>query len=224
MNTPLFIVFEGLDGSGKTTQAKKLHQWLEQNNTPTLLTREPGGTPLAESIRALLVQGTPESMTGMTEALLFNAARHEHLEKIIKPALDDGKIVVCDRYFGSTLALQTASGMNEEVLWTLHNIAQKNKLPDLTIFLTGDVERLIDRANARENGRTETAENRFEEKGMDYHKKVKSGFEKHMTWDHVVHISVEDENGNMRSIDDIFDDVKTATIKRLKTLATKKVA
>ncbi|MEO0337089.1 MAG: dTMP kinase, partial [Pseudomonadota bacterium] len=101
-----FLVFEGLDGSGKSTLIKKLHQKLQDLKVPTVLTREPGGTELAEQIRELILKKEGEAPVAMAELLLYEASRAQHVEKLIRPSLQKDNWVICDRFFGSTLAFQ----------------------------------------------------------------------------------------------------------------------
>lgn len=145
----MFITFEGCEGSGKSTQARLLSAHLESIGKNVLLTREPGGTEFAEKIRALILQGDgiPDPMT---EFLLITAARRDHINNLITPALKEGRIVICDRFFDSSLAYQgAAKGLDIGVMKELHKIACEGFLPDLTFILDVDYETASSRIKAR---------------------------------------------------------------------------
>lgn len=144
----MFVTFEGVDGSGKSTQAKLLVEWLEAEGHDAILTREPGGTPVGEAVRNLLLHG--EEMTPWTEAALFAAARSEHVARTIRPALEAGRIVVCDRYLDSSVAYQgIARGLGEEYVRELSLTVTGRLLPDLTFLLLVDVDAARARVQAK---------------------------------------------------------------------------
>ena len=166
-----FITFEGIDGSGKSTQIRKLAKFLEDNGFDIIITREPGGSVGGEEIRSLLLQGEVDRWSAETEILLFTAARRDHLERIILPALQDGKIVICDRFTDSTRMYQ---GMRGPKLRDLVDKLTKEVIncdPDLTIIIDIDPEISLERAKSRK-----TAEERFEDFGVDLQKKMRRGF------------------------------------------------
>ena len=166
-----FITFEGIDGSGKSTQIRKLAKFLEDNGFDIIITREPGGSVGGEEIRNLLLQGEVDRWSAETEILLFTAARRDHLERIILPALQDGKIVICDRFTDSTRMYQ---GMRGPKLRDLVDKLTKEVIncdPDLTIVIDIDPEISLERAKSRK-----TAEERFEDFGVDLQKKMRRGF------------------------------------------------
>ena len=133
----MFITFEGIDGSGKTTQAALLAGWLREEGREAVLLREPGGTPLGERVRELILDG-PE-MTAWAEAALFAAARVELVELVIRPALDQGATVVCDRYLDSSLVYQgVARGLGVEAVYELNLAVTGGLLPDRTFVLLLD--------------------------------------------------------------------------------------
>lgn len=168
-----FITFEGGEGVGKSTQVKILAEKLSETGIDVVLTREPGGSPGAEEIRALLVKGSTDKFAPMTEALLHNAARAEHLEKTVKPALDAGKWVISDRYADSTLAYQGyGQGVDMNILLDLHRVATGDFWPDLTIILDGNE---LDRATAREEENSDK-EDRYERMGDDFHATLQKSF------------------------------------------------
>jgi dTMP kinase len=165
---PLFITFEGIDGSGKSTQARLLAESLGDN---ALLTREPGGSPGAEEIRALLVEGDPARWSPQTEILLFTAARRDHLEKTILPALEAGKTVVSDRFADSTRVYQGVARADlRATVDRLHSL-MIGREPDLTFIVDMDPELALDRGLARKSG-----EDRFEDFGLDFQQALRAGF------------------------------------------------
>ena len=169
--TGLFISFEGIDGSGKSTQARLLAEHLRSTGREVVLTREPGGSPGAEEIRALVLQGDPERWSAETELLLFTAARRDHLERTIRPALARGATVICDRFADSTRMYQGLSrGDLRGAVDTLH--AQMIGVePDLTLLIDMEPEAALSRAKARA-----TAEERFEDFGLPLQQKMRAGF------------------------------------------------
>ena len=166
-----FISFEGIDGSGKSTQIKKLARFLETLDFEVIITREPGGSVGGEEIRNLLLQGQVDRWSAETEILLFTAARRDHLERIILPAIDDGKIVLCDRFTDSTRMYQGMRGPNLRNLVDMLNEKVINRDPDLTIIIDIDPEISLKRAKSRK-----TAEERFEDFGVELQMKMRKGF------------------------------------------------
>ena len=159
----MFVTFEGVDGSGKTTQAELLAGWLREQGRTVLLTREPGGTPLGERVRQLLLEG--EEMGAWTEAALFAAARAEHVERAIVPALERGADVVCDRYLDSSVAYQgMARGLGEERVRELSLIVTRGLLPQRTFLL------LVEPAAAR--GRSSGDRDRIEREADAFMERV----------------------------------------------------
>ncbi|MCI2394583.1 dTMP kinase [Aliiroseovarius sediminis] len=166
-----FISFEGIDGSGKSTQAKLLARALEDKGRDVILTREPGGSPGAEEIRRLVLEGDPDRWSAQTELLLFTAARRDHLERLIDPALQAGKIVITDRFADSTRIYQgTRSGDLRAMVDKLHELMIARE-PDLTFLIDMDP----DTGLARAKGRGGTEE-RFEDFGADLQRKMRAGF------------------------------------------------
>ena len=166
-----FITFEGIDGSGKSTQTKLLAARLQDEGYDIILTREPGGSEGAEEIRDLVLQGATDRWSAETEILLFTAARRDHIERTILPALIQGKIVICDRFADSTRMYQGISRGNLRTLVDqLHHLMIPYD-PDITILIDMDPEIGLKRAKARA-----TSEERFEEFGLDLQKRMRSGF------------------------------------------------
>ena len=174
-----FITVEGGEGAGKSTQIRRLAAWLDRQGIETVTTREPGGTPGAEAIRALLVTGEPDRWDATTEALLMTAARRDHAEKVIRPALQRGAWVLCDRFADSTAAYQGyAGGLPLDGLAGLaglYRFAVGDLTPDLTVVLDLPVAEGLRRAGARASARS-TAESRFEERNLQFHEAVRDGF------------------------------------------------
>ena len=167
-----FITLEGGEGTGKSTQVARLAAWLGARGVGVVTTREPGGSPGAEMIRKLLVEGPVERWDGMTEALLHFAARRDHLRSTVWPALDRGTWVVSDRFADSTLAYQGhGHGVERSVLDRLYAVAVGDFRPDLTLVLDLPIEIGLARA-ARRRG----AETRYESLPADFHARVRAGF------------------------------------------------
>lgn len=172
MNRGLFITFEGGEGGGKTTQSTLLYETLNKRGVDVLRTREPGGTPGAEQIRQLLVQGDAVSWEKMTELLLHYAARVEHVAKQVKPALASGKVVICDRFTDSTLSYQGyGHGLGKPIIEMMRCLTLGNFQPDLTFILDLPPEKGIGRANSRQG-----TDNRYEQMGLEFHARVREGF------------------------------------------------
>ena len=165
--TGLFISFEGIDGSGKSTQVKL----LAEKFTDPVITREPGGSPGAEEIRALLLTGDTDRWSAETEILLFTAARRDHLETTIQPALSAGRTIICDRFADSTRVYQGATrGDLRATVDTLHT-AMIGREPDLTIIIDMDPATALARGLARGSG-----EDRFEDMGLGFQETLRHGF------------------------------------------------
>ena len=170
-NKGYFISFEGIDGSGKSTQIQKLAEFLKGRDFDIVITREPGGSKGGEEIRNLLLQGNVDRWSAETEILLFTAARRDHLERIILPALEEGKIVICDRFTDSTRMYQGIRGVNLRNLVDILNEKVIKFEPDLTIVIDINPEISLKRAKSRK-----TVEERFEDFGADLQMKMRKGF------------------------------------------------
>ena len=166
-----FITFEGIDGSGKSTQIQKLAEFLEARDFDIVITREPGGSIGGEEIRNLLLQGNVDRWSAETEILLFTAARRDHLERVILPALEKGKIVICDRFTDSTRMYQGMRGVNLRNLVDTLNEKVIKFDPDLTIVIDINPEISLARAKSRK-----IVEERFEDFGVDLQMKMRKGF------------------------------------------------
>ncbi|MCL6283929.1 dTMP kinase [Ruegeria sp. 2012CJ41-6] len=167
----LFLTFEGIDGSGKSTQARLLADVLRAQGCEVLLTREPGGSAGAEEIRRLVLEGDPDRWSAETEILLFTAARRDHMERTILPALAAGQIVICDRFADSTRMYQGLSrGDLRALVDQLHEL-MIGREPDLTLLIDMDPETGLARAKGRQG-----SEERFEDFGPDLQKRMRQGF------------------------------------------------
>lgn len=168
----LFISIEGNDGSGKTTVVKHLSEALQKLNVPVVASREPGGIRISEKIRDLILDPNNTEMSPSTEALLYAASRSQHIDEKIKPALDAGKVVICDRFVDSSLAYQGyARGLGIDAVYGINLFAIKDAIPDLTIFLEIDNETAQKRVEDRGNL------DRLELENNQFHLKVKEGYE-----------------------------------------------
>lgn len=166
----MFITFEGPDGSGKTTQARMLVEYLQARGYPVIYTREPGGTEISEQIREVILSTRNLAMQNETEVLLFSAARAQIVAELIRPALAAGKIVVCDRYYDSTLAYQGYGlGLDLEALRAITKFATRGLVPDLTFYIDVPVQVGLER---RHQGET----NRLDQKNVEYHMRVREGY------------------------------------------------
>ena len=172
MKKGLFITFEGNDGSGKTTIANLVVHTLEELGYDVLYTREPGGIRIAEDIRSIILNPEYTEMDPMCEAMLYAAARRQHLIQKVLPALDEGKIVICDRFIDSSLAYQgSARGLGIQEIYDLNQFAVKGYMPDLTLFLKVDLETGLARVQSR------GAMDRMDQESYDFHIKVAQGYD-----------------------------------------------
>ena len=166
----IFISFEGIDGSGKSTQVRFLLDYLRKKNKNTILVREPGGTNISEEIRTLLLKNRKERLTPKAEALLMTASRNQLIDQKIIPSLNKGKIVIADRFSDSTLAYQGGGrGLNVKWLIELNKFATNNIYPDITFYLDIPPEEWKKRNLLKKN-------DRFENAGYDFQKKVREGY------------------------------------------------
>lgn len=173
-----FITFEGGDGSGKTTQLKALESYLTARGKSCLSTREPGGTSLGELIRQVLLEVSKQPITSPTELFLYLADRAQHIHEVIIPALEQGKIVLCDRHTDSTLAYQGyGRGIDLGLLRSLNDIASQGIKPDLTLLFDCPAEIGLSRT-ARRQSHTASGRNedRFEREKIEFHERVRAGF------------------------------------------------
>lgn len=167
-----FISFEGGEGAGKSTQVRRLAERLRAKGREVVVTREPGGSPGAEALRTLLVSGSVDRWSPTTETLILYAARRDHVERVILPALEAGAFVLCDRFFDSTRAYQgAAGGVSKSFIGLLEEAVLEGLVPDLTLVLDLDPADGLRRAERRGEGAT-----RFEEKGGGFHERLRAEF------------------------------------------------
>ena len=200
-----FITFEGCDGCGKSTQLKLLSDYLAKENVPHIFTREPGGGKISEAIREILLNGKNAEMTDDCEALLYAAARMQHLADRVEPALAEGTLVVCDRYVDSSLAYQAyARGLGVDFISQINAQALKKYRPDVTVF----IDLTPEAAFLRKHGADEN--DRLEQAGMAFHKRVYEGY-KTLAAQEPDRIAVVDGN---KTPQEIFADVLQILRKR----------
>ncbi len=169
--TGRFITFEGCEGSGKSTQIRLLSEKLKNAGIPHIVTREPGGSEIAEKIRSIILDGKNTAMCDECEALLYAAARAQHLREIVQPALEAGTLVLCDRFVDSSLAYQGyARGLGLEFVESINSFAMRDFRPDLTLFLNISPEDAFNRKHGADK------EDRMEQLGLAFHTKVYQGY------------------------------------------------
>jgi dTMP kinase len=177
MSSGRFITFEGGEGSGKSTQARLLAEALRAKGIDAVLTREPGGSPFAEQVRSLILDPATEPHSALSEALLFYAARADHIEKVIRPALLAGRWVISDRFSDSTRVYQVeAGGLPLEVFKAFELIVVKLTYPDLTFLLDMPAEVGLSRATTRRLAQALSGEDTYEKRELDFHMRLREGF------------------------------------------------
>lgn len=174
MSKGMFITIEGGDGAGKTTLISRLNEQIyihtQQRTVPT---REPGGSPIAEAIRSVILDRKNTRMDPRTEALLYAAARRQHLMEIVKPAIESNKIVICDRFVDSSLAYQGyARGLGMDEVWEINRFATEGCMPDITLYL--DIDPVVAMARIHANNMREV--NRLDLENISFHQKVREGY------------------------------------------------
>ena len=174
----MLVTFEGIEGCGKSTQARMLYDWLSDSGKSVLLTREPGSTPLGEKLRSILLNRDSGDISILSELFLYLADRSEHVQKVVRPALDQNKMVIIDRYVDSTLVYQGhGRGFESSFLQDLNYRASCGVWPDLTFVLDLPPEEGLKRANARnEQNGMDTQEGRFEAEKLEFHQSIRKGY------------------------------------------------
>ncbi|MDY6013041.1 dTMP kinase [Clostridium sp.] len=201
MKKGLFIVFEGGEGSGKSTMIDKVYEWLRECNYDCIKTREPGGISIAEQIRQVILNKENTDMDSRTEALLYTAARRQHLVEKVIPALENGQVVLCDRFLDSSLAYQGfARGIGIDEIYEINKFAIGDCMPDISILFDISPEVGMERIN--KNSQREV--NRLDLESLDFHNKVREGYDivYKNNKDRMVKINAEEP------IDKVFDNVK----------------
>ncbi len=173
-----FITFEGVEGSGKTTQIRLAREYLRDRGLAVVMTQEPGGTPLGDRIRELLLNRGGFDISGEAEVFLFAAARAQHADTVIRPALEAGKIVLCDRFSDATIAYQAyGRGLPLEPVREICRFASRGLAPHLTLLFDLPVEEGLERAFRRIAGREgDLREDRFEREHLDFHRRIREGY------------------------------------------------
>lgn len=166
----MFITIEGPDGAGKSTQINNIKAFLEERGIPYILTREPGGTPISEKIREIILDKNNKEMNPVTEALLYAASRAQHVSQVIKPALEEGKVVICDRFIDSSFAYQGNARELGDTVWDVNKAAVAGCMPDITFIFKLNPEVGLNRVKGR------GAEDRLELEKLEFHKKVYEGY------------------------------------------------
>jgi len=175
--TGFFLTVEGIEGCGKTTQLQKLAQHLRAAGRPCVITREPGGTPLADRIRAILLDPNEDGMDPIAELFLYAASRRQHVVDIVKPALDGGAIVLCDRFTDATLAYQGFGRLlNLDQLRQVNDIATDRLVPDLTLVFDLPEAAGLERARSRNAAQDLEKESRLEGEDLRFHRRVREGY------------------------------------------------
>lgn len=173
----VFITFEGIEGSGKSTQISRLLQYLMNSGRPTTLTREPGGTPIGDQVRKILLDPANRLLDPTAELLLYAASRAQHLREVIRPALDAGRVVLCDRFSDATLAYQGhGRGLSIDTIRELDTIVTAGLRPRLTILLDIDAATGVGRARGRNTIQGLHGEARFENEEIAFHNRVRDGY------------------------------------------------
>ncbi|MCI8631232.1 MAG: dTMP kinase [Firmicutes bacterium] len=195
MKKGLFISIEGPDGSGKSTQISALKNYFEERGVDVLLTREPGGTPISEKIREIILDKNNKEMDYMTEALLYAASRAQHVAQVIKPALTAGKIVICDRFIDSSIAYQGYGRGLGDCVRVINEYAVRGCMPDVTFLLKVDPKVGKERIN-------EDEQDRLEQEKLEFHQRVFAGYiDMEKRFDRIISIDA------CRSIDEISADI-----------------
>lgn len=201
MKKGLFIVFEGGEGSGKSTMIDKVYEWLRECDYDCIKTREPGGISIAEQIREVILNKENTKMDAKTEALLYAAARRQHLVEKVIPALENGQVVLCDRFLDSSLAYQGyARGLGIEEVYEINKFAIGDCMPDISILF--DINPEVGMARIKKNFEREV--NRLDLEKLDFHNKVREGYDiiYKKNKNRMVKINAEE------SIDQVFNNVK----------------
>jgi dTMP kinase len=173
-----FITFEGVEGSGKTTQIRMAGEFLREKGVPVVMTQEPGGTPLGERIREILLNRGGFDISGEAEVFLFSAARAQHTDAVILPSLQRGQVILCDRFSDATIAYQAyGRGLPLEAVREVCRLASRGISPHLTLLFDLPVETGLERAFRRINSRDEDhREDRFEQEHLDFHRRIREGY------------------------------------------------
>ncbi len=207
-----FITFEGVEGCGKTTQIKLLAELLAARGISTVLTREPGGCPIADKIRAILLDAENKALSPLAELMLYAAARAQHVTEVISPALESGKIVLCDRFCDATVAYQSfGRGIDRSVIDSLNSHACQGVTPDLTVLVDCDPVIGLERARLRIEATSGPREERFELEALAFHHRVRAGY---------LHLAAQEPHRFMiingaETIEEIFAAISSRVVARI---------
>ena len=207
-----FITFEGVEGCGKTTQIKLLAELLAARGISTVLTREPGGCPIADKIRAILLDAENKALSPLAELMLYAAARAQHVTEVISPALESGKIVLCDRFCDATVAYQSfGRGIDRSVIDSLNSHACQGVTPDLTVLVDCDPVTGLERARLRIEASSGPREERFELEALAFHHRVRAGY---------LHLAAQEPHRFMiingsETIEEIFAAISSQVVVRI---------
>ena len=173
----MFITFEGIEGCGKTTQVKRFAKKLKGLGISLITTFEPGGTRIGKDIRRILLDSRNKNLSPLTELILYAADRAQHVEELIKPALDEGKWVICDRFFDATVVYQgIARGQDMKLVQSLNAQVTQGIQPDITFLLDCPVDMGLNRALKRNEAQSQKGQDRFEREALDFHRAVREGY------------------------------------------------
>jgi dTMP kinase len=207
-----FITFEGVEGCGKTTQIKLLSGFLSARGIRSRLTREPGGCPIADKIRAILLDADNCALSPLAELMLYAAARAQHVTEIISPALNAGEIVLCDRFYDATVAYQSfGRGIDRKTIDVFNHQACQGVTPDLTVLMDCDPYIGLERARRRIEGTSGPREERFELEALTFHRQVRAGYLQLATEEPGRFVVI---NGS-KTIEDIFSEISTLVVARI---------
>lgn len=207
-----FVTFEGVEGCGKTTQIRLLSEFLSNCGMRTVLTREPGGCPIADKIRTILLDAGNRALSPLAELMLYAAARAQHVTEVIAPALEAGKIVLCDRFSDATVAYQSfGRGIDRAVIDTLNLHACQGVSPDLTVLVDCNPQTGLERARRRIEATSGPREERFELEELAFHQRVRAGY-RQLAADQPDRFLVIDGSG---SIEDIFVAISSQVLSRI---------
>lgn len=176
-NTGLFVTFEGIEGCGKTTQITRVADSLRQKDFDVIVTREPGGCQISDKIRTILLDSNHNAMVPETELLLYTASRAQHIAQVVRPALVQGKIVLCDRFCDATLAYQGyGRHLDLEIINQLNHYACQGTTPDVTLLLDLPVQDGLGRARSRNAQNVAVDEDRFEQESLEFHQRIRDAY------------------------------------------------
>jgi dTMP kinase len=217
MHVGYFITFEGVEGCGKTTQIKLLSEFLLAHGIDTVLTREPGGCPIADKIRTILLDAENRALSPLSELMLYAAARAQHVSEVVIPALNNGNVVLCDRFSDATVAYQSfGRGIDRGVIDTLNLLACQGISPDLTVLVDCDPRIGLERARRRIEATSGPREERFELEELTFHQRVRDGY---------LQLAADEPNrfliiNGTATIEEIFSTISTQLLARIPEAAS----